>query len=200
MNIPNPNDKVGGNSLIGNWAAKGAADIWKTRPTTPLDFCAKAHDLLFHIHDLTISDAPYTKDLIKKSNLAKSNYIFWVLMQGVKERSVGKVIVDTIGGFALPYNKDHFIKNDGFYNILANKDINSPEYLMIPFDRLSGKSQTQLTELRWSDDFDGIGGSMAVGYRKTRNYNKAAQEDCSDWRDWSKEYFGKYWEIASSVR
>lgn len=198
MNLPKPNDKVGGNSLIGNWAGKGADGTWRTRPTSPLDAAAKFHDFLFQIHSLRIAEAPYDNDPIKKSHLAKSNYIFWLLVNKVKEKSLGKLAVDIIGGAILTYDEKDFLPDDGFQNVLNEESLQSPEYLIIPFDQLPAKTQNQLTKIIYDDSFDGIGQSGGMK-KRVYDYDTATTFDITDWRTWAEEYFCEAWEKAFAV-
>ena len=198
MNLPRPNDKVGGYSLIGNWAGPGAAGTYKTRPITPLDFCAKNHDILFQINEISIKDAPYNNDPIKKSRLAKSNYIFWLLVNKIKARSISKIAIDIIGGALLTYDEKDFLPDDGFLNALSFESIQSPEYLMIPFQKLPQKCQDRLTKVIYDDSFDGVGASGA-GKKWIYDYETAVDIDCLDFRKWAEEYFGEAWDKAFAV-
>lgn len=201
MDIPKPNDRTEWSKLtIGNWAGKGSAEncLYKTRPVDCLDFCAKLHDFLFVCNSLTISDAPYDNNQIKKSHLAKSNYIFWLLVNKVKEKSLGKLAVDIIGGAILTYDEKDFLSDDGFQNVLAADDLQSPEFLIIPFDQLPAKTQKQLTKIVYDDSFDGIGQSGGMK-KRVYDYDTATTFDITDWRTWAEEYFCEAWEKAFAV-
>lgn len=199
--FPKAGEKTEWSSLtLGNYAGKGTARniYWGSRPQDVLDLACACHDLNFQTNALTISDAPYDNDPAAKSRLAKSNYIFWLMVDAIPGMTLNKAIIDLIGGIVLRYDKSDFLHNDGFINVINDDRLEAPDFLMIPYDSLSKESKNKITKIVYDDSFDGIGQSGGMKKFKV-DYRKVVAEDCFPWHRFAESYWGDTWDEVCSI-
>ena len=127
-----------------NFAGKGVRYNLGARPRSDWDFVAKIHDLNYYANGLKFNLLPPSRGK-RRSKLERTDYIFREMSKEV-ERTTNEELLNVMSKFVFcGRDRDEFIANDGFINIIEDKEVSvANSYFMIPWSEISKREQENI--------------------------------------------------------